>query len=149
MFKSETFSESNQEFAVNMTYASVIWLFSVTVFLPLAKVYAPRLYSALAILLILVLAYPTIKALRHSGPIIEYFSVKISSWINDWRSIEEDGRAITLSRTIVLLKAILLLVLYLAYRPLLLAVNPALAGLVLVLIILGTLKIVLTPNKHP
>ena len=149
MFKSETFSESNQEFAVNMTYALVIWLFSVTVFLPLARVYAPRLYSVLAILLTIVLAYPTIKAVRHSGPIIEYFSVKISAWINDWRNIEEDGRAKTLSRTMVTLKAILLLVLYLAYRPLLSTVNPALAGLVLVLIILWILKIALAPNKHP
>ena len=149
MFKSEAFSESNQEFAVNLTYAIIIWLFSVTVFLPLARVYAPRLYSALAILLTLVLAYPTIKALRHSGPIVEYFSAKISSWINDRRSIEKDGQAITLSRTMALLKATLLLLLYLAYRPLLSAVNPALAGLALVFIILGILKIVLIPNKHP
>lgn len=137
MSDSEKFVESNQAFAVNMAYASVTWLFSVLVFLPLARSFVvPDLVSLVAVILLAFFSYFFFIAVHYSGPLMEHVSSRISSWYIFWRKVDDDERPVVWKRVRKALGVGITLLVYLAHGPLLRAVNPVFAGIGLIFTLL-------------
>ena len=137
MSRENEFVEKNKSFAVNMAFALMLWLFGVMVFLPLFEMYvSPELYRVMALGLLVLFSVYFYRAAINSGPLIEYFSSKISSWIIDWQGVDEGERPDVWRRTLKIVKITLTLVSYLVFRPILWAAHPVFAGFALIITII-------------
>jgi hypothetical protein len=144
MSNSEKFVESNQVFAVNMVFALLAWLFSMFVFLPLAGSFVSSgMVSLVAVIMLVAVSYYFYIAACHSAPLIEHVSSKVSLWYVYWRKVEIDERPVVWRRVRKVLGIGITLVVYLAYRPLLWAVNPVFAGIGLIFVLLQIMRQIL------
>jgi len=140
---SEKFVESNQRLAANLALGLILWVFSVFLFHPLMVTYAPDWAGFISVLLVVSLSYYLVKAKMSSGPIFEYVSNKLTVLWMDWRKLNAEERQTNSKKVEKALKTGILLLVYLLYRPLLSLINPALAGLTFVLVLVYLLKIML------
>lgn len=133
----EDFIEKNQNFASNLLFGLLVWVFGVAVFLPMASTYVPEWGSIIAIILIVVLTYFLFSAIKSSKPFFEYFSEMVANYYyNKWRKIDNSDKEYTYKVIKKTLKISLLILLYIIYRPLLWVANPVLAGITLIIILL-------------
>ena len=144
MSNSEKFVDSNQVFAVNMVFALLAWLFSMFVFLPLAGSFvSPMLVSLVAVIMLVAVSRYFYVAVCHSAPLIEHVSSKVSLWYVYWRKVENDERTVVGRRVRKVLGVGVTLVVYLAYRPLLGAVNPVFSGIGLIFVLIQIMRQIL------
>jgi hypothetical protein len=116
----------------------------VFLFLPLARIHViPELVSLISGIFVAYVSYYFFIAVSHSGPLMDHVSSRISSWIVDWKKVKKDEQPIVWRRVRKVLGIGITLVVYLAYRPLLWAVNPVFAGIGLLFIIYRILKLTL------
>jgi hypothetical protein len=147
MSQGDEFVRRNQGFAVDMTFALLVWLFSVFVFLPLGDLYvSPELYSLLAFIFLVVFGYYFISALRSSNPLFEYVSNRVTSWYMGWRGIDDNEKPVIWGRVKKSLKICFILVAYLGFRPLLWVINPVFAGVAFIIVLIQVFRIL--TNKY-
>ncbi len=139
------FVEFNQRFAVNLVFGLIAWVFSVAVFLPVASVYAVGWDRLIGIFLLVGVSYYFFKARKNSGPLFDYCSNRLTSLYIGWRKINEESRPEVWRAVKKGLGVFVMLVVYLMYRPLLLAVSVVLPGIAFILILIQILVYI----KHP
>ena len=147
MSNSNDFVEANQKFAVNIVMGLLAWIFGVSVFLPTTSVYAPDWARIVALLLIVDITYYFIKARAYSAPLFDYVSNRITSSYLGWRNISKDDRPRVWRSVKKVLGVCLSIVVYLMYKPLLMAVSIILPGIAFILVLLQILKYVLFPRN--
>jgi hypothetical protein len=142
------FVEYNQVFVVNLVQALVGWLAGVFIFIPLAEMYlSAQVVSFVAFMFIVEVTYFMYKVVRHSGPLLGYYS----EWLTDYRSkiksLDSNDKKYLYCGSEKAVNIVFIFSIYFVYCPLLDSLNPVINGMVLTLVLLYILSVAIKPHK--
>lgn len=135
------------DIAVNLSTAALIWLFGVLVFLPMAvKIDPEGLPILISLITFCAFSLFLIRGLRGLGRVLDAASdVLAYEWTRRRETKKETD--LTKGRMRLALKVGIVIIIYLLYSPLLLALHPSINGIAIILSILGIVWILLKKNE--
>jgi len=128
---------------VNLSAATLVWLFGVLVFLPLAKTVNPvELPLLLSLVIFAAFTLFLARGLRGYEPILKAFAVSLGHRWSKWRGTPEDELSAIQRRFYIFQHISFFIIIYIAYSPILFNINPSINGLGIIITLLGIIWII-------
>ena len=138
--------EAKSKKIVNLSAACLIWLFGVLVFLPLADdVNSSQFSMLISIIVFLTFSFFLIRGLKGLRVFIDILSEELRKKLIDQKLIKDNSLIYVKMKAVA--EALIIVILYLLYNPLLIRIHQAINGLAAIITLLAVFWSLKSSNK--